>query len=197
MRGIKRIPLRQQRDSARRSPYLADRSAGIGTLRVKRRLPGFIGPYPSTSPDKACSSVVEQECNDLARACQESAAPTKRAGLIRQSGSFRSILSLERPVKSGLNRTRFAHRERFRAVSDSKSRNDLRLVAAPRGQRGLTCQLATLRTGCGSAASWRYPPALGNVDRQRTFLLAIPFGITAYVAQFDTSSNNPGASHRI
>src|SRR5262249_36250141 len=33
-------------------PYLADRSAGIGTLRF-RRLPGFTGPSPSTSRDKA------------------------------------------------------------------------------------------------------------------------------------------------
>ena len=33
-------------------PYLADLSAGIGTLRG-RRLPGFTGPFPSTSRDKA------------------------------------------------------------------------------------------------------------------------------------------------
>src|SRR3954451_3021621 len=35
-------------------PYLADRSAGFGTLRPKgRRLPGFTGPIPSTHLDKA------------------------------------------------------------------------------------------------------------------------------------------------
>lgn len=34
-------------------PYLADLSAGIGTLRLMRRLPGFTGPFPSTSHDKA------------------------------------------------------------------------------------------------------------------------------------------------
>ena len=35
-------------------PYLADRSAGFGTLRpTDRRLPGFTGPIPSTRLDKA------------------------------------------------------------------------------------------------------------------------------------------------
>jgi hypothetical protein len=35
-------------------PYLADRSAGFGTLRpADRRLPGFTGPIPSTRLDKA------------------------------------------------------------------------------------------------------------------------------------------------
>ena len=35
-------------------PYLADRSAGFGTLRSRdRRLPGFTGPIPSTRLDKA------------------------------------------------------------------------------------------------------------------------------------------------
>ena len=35
-------------------PYLADTSAGVGTLRdCSRRLPGFTGPIPSTSLDKA------------------------------------------------------------------------------------------------------------------------------------------------
>jgi hypothetical protein len=35
-------------------PYLADRSAGFGTLRPSdRRLPGFTGPIPSTRLDKA------------------------------------------------------------------------------------------------------------------------------------------------
>jgi hypothetical protein len=35
-------------------PYLADRSAGFGTLRpTDRRLPGFTGPIPSTHLDKA------------------------------------------------------------------------------------------------------------------------------------------------
>ena len=35
-------------------PYLADRSAGFGTLRfADRRLPGFTGPSPSTPLDKA------------------------------------------------------------------------------------------------------------------------------------------------
>jgi hypothetical protein len=35
-------------------PYLADRSAGFGTLRPRdRRLPGFTGPIPSTRLDKA------------------------------------------------------------------------------------------------------------------------------------------------
>ncbi len=35
-------------------PYLADRSAGFSTLRSsRRRLPGFIGPIPSTRLDKA------------------------------------------------------------------------------------------------------------------------------------------------
>jgi hypothetical protein len=35
-------------------PYLADRSAGFGTLRPSdRRLPGFTGPIPSTHLDKA------------------------------------------------------------------------------------------------------------------------------------------------
>ena len=42
-------------------PYLADHSAGVGTLRRiptndvvhLGRLPGFIGPIPSTSLDKA------------------------------------------------------------------------------------------------------------------------------------------------
>jgi hypothetical protein len=35
-------------------PYLADCSAGFGTLRpTDRRLPGFTGPIPSTRLDKA------------------------------------------------------------------------------------------------------------------------------------------------
>lgn len=35
-------------------PYLADTSAGVGTLRdCSRRLPGFTGPIPSTALDKA------------------------------------------------------------------------------------------------------------------------------------------------
>lgn len=35
-------------------PYLAEISAGVGTLRdCSRRLPGFIGPIPSTALDKA------------------------------------------------------------------------------------------------------------------------------------------------
>ena len=34
-------------------PYLADTSAGVGTLRdYSRRLPGFTGPNPSTALDK-------------------------------------------------------------------------------------------------------------------------------------------------
>jgi len=51
--GNKISPCLEQRDSAKLYPYLADLSAGIGTLRFARRLPGFIGPFPSTSPDKA------------------------------------------------------------------------------------------------------------------------------------------------
>ena len=35
-------------------PYLAEISAGVGTLRdCSRRLPGFTGPIPSTALDKA------------------------------------------------------------------------------------------------------------------------------------------------
>jgi hypothetical protein len=34
-------------------PYLTDRSVGIGTWTVVVWLPGFIGPYPSTSLDKS------------------------------------------------------------------------------------------------------------------------------------------------
>lgn len=33
-------------------PYLADTSAGVGTLVIVTRLPGFTGPNPSTSLDK-------------------------------------------------------------------------------------------------------------------------------------------------
>gem|GEM_PF-5657719 len=47
-------------------PYLADHSAGVGTLRRVPtndvvhlgRLPGFIGPIPSTSLDKAAIQLL-------------------------------------------------------------------------------------------------------------------------------------------
>ena len=49
------------------SPHLADRSAGIGTLSciIASGLPGFIGPYPSTSLDESsyvCTYSVVYVC---------------------------------------------------------------------------------------------------------------------------------------
>jgi hypothetical protein len=42
------------------SPHLADCSAGIGTFScyIARRLPGFIGPFPSTSLDESSYSCT-------------------------------------------------------------------------------------------------------------------------------------------
>lgn len=52
--GAKTKPPPRQGCVFTRIPYLADRSAGFGTLRSReRRLPGFTGPSPSTHLDKA------------------------------------------------------------------------------------------------------------------------------------------------
>lgn len=70
-RGYEKTPMPEQGGECRcrsRIPYLADHSAGIGTLRSflkkRRRLPGFTGPIPSTSLDKA-SSIVEGNSSGL------------------------------------------------------------------------------------------------------------------------------------
>jgi hypothetical protein len=92
------------------------------------------------------------------------AEDAQRAGLIRSDRLARPTIALKCPGSVGLNSTRLALYERRRKLCDRCYRAmSLRLFAAPRGPRGVTCQLAILQKGCVEFA-WLNPPSGKPLD---------------------------------
>ena len=85
--------------------HLADASAGIGTKRRLRRLPGFLGPSPSTSLDEhRLYSLVAVNHNDGTNSCQVTPRLCVSQGCVRVLGSSCLVVACSVDAARGSSR---------------------------------------------------------------------------------------------